>query len=198
MGEEIVVNIKPKENNLKTYLAWLVIAATCALVALAGGFALGKSGQLPVPPKSGGEATTSAVQTGWVALEKDSFSIQYPKDWQAKEHSAGEIPGARLTNPGGSVEFWLKVDRPYQFAQEQKDKQTGKKGSTINVDGRDSATAEFSYESGGFFLIIEAPATNNKLKVTFWAIAANEDYKKTALDIISSFKTKAQGSPEQK
>lgn len=190
MGKELVVEIKPKESNLKFYFAWLVIAAGISLAALASGFALGKSGQLPLPQEK--TATTGAIRAGWSALAGIDFSIQYPKDWQAKEYPAGEIPGAKLTNPGGSVDFWLKVERPYQFAPEQKDGQTGKKEGTIAVGGRSGTMTEFSYQSGGFFLIIEVPATKKEPKVTFWATAANEEYKKTVLDIIASFKTKVE------
>lgn len=186
----MVVEIKPRGSNLKIYFAWLAIAAGISLAALAGGFALGMSGQLPVPQEK--TATTSAIRAGWSELAGKDFSIQYPKGWQAKEHPAGEISGAKFTNPGGSVDFWLKVERPYQFAPEQKSQQTGKKEGTINVDGRAATMTEFSYESGGFFLIIEAPATKKEPKITFWVTAANEEYKETVLDIISSFKTKVE------
>ena len=191
MPEEIAVEIKPKENNLKIYLVWSAIIVGISLVAVTVGFTLGKSGQLPLPPKNGNTATESAVRNGWSELAGKDFSIQFPKDWQGKEHPTGEIAGARLTNPGGIVEFWLKVERPYQFLPEQKQVQTGKKEEKIEVDTRASTLTEFSYESGGSFLIVEVPATNNQSKVTFWATAADEVYKKTVLDIISSFKIKA-------
>ena len=191
---EIVLNLKPAESNLKGALARAALcfvgAVLFAFAAFSFGFGTGKYAELSGYFASERAATASANPAGWSLLEDNAFSIQHPTSWEAKKHSSGELPGVKIESIGGKVEIWLKIPQPYQISEEQKKKQVSSKESTASVDGRSAKVKEFVYDSGGFFVVAEVPAKDKKPEVTFWATAANEEYKKTVFDIIASFKTK--------
>ena len=188
--QEIAQENQPKENKLKITALSLIVVALIALIALTAGFQFGRSRQFTKFFPGAKVVTAPALPAGWKSLNEAEFSINYPRDWEAKENPAGEPTGATIRSVGGKVQVWLVVDMPYQFSEEQKKQQTGKKESKIKVGGRDATETEFTYESGGYFLIVEVPPGIKAPKVTFWATAANDDYKKTVLAIIDSFQTK--------
>ena len=190
--QEIALNAKPQEDNLKKTVLTLVFVVVVASLALAAGFIFGNSDQSDKFLKNEEVATKSAAPTGWQLLDEKGFSIAYPKGWEAKENGPGEPQGAKIKSTGGKVELWLRINRPYLFSEEQKSKQTGKKEEKIKVDGREGAITEFTYDTGGYYMIIEVAATLIQPKATFWTNAGNDDYKKLVLDIINTFKTKAQ------
>lgn len=191
---EIALGVKSKEDKLKIVVFSLVFVISLSLVIFTGGFYFAKSGQFsnilqPVP-----SATKSAAPSGWKVLDTQDFSIAYPEDWEAKENTEGEPTGATIKSEGGKIEFWLRLEKPYIFSDEQKKIQTGKKESKIKVDGREGNLTEITYDTGGYYQIIEVPATQTKPIATFQATAGNDDYKKIVLDIISSFKTRTQNA----
>ena len=194
---EIALNAEPQEDKLKKPVLALIFVIVVASVAIAAGFIFGKSNQAEKFLSSGNVSTKSAAPAGWQLLDEKGFSIAYPKAWEAKENSAGEPPGAKIKSEGGKVELWLRLEQPYLFSEEQKGKQTGKKEEKIKVDGREGTITEFTYDTGGYYMIIEVAATLIQPKVTFWTNAGNDDYKKTVLDIIGSFQSKS-GSSETK
>jgi hypothetical protein len=191
IGNETVINLKPAES--KGSLTWLVmglaIAAAFAFAAFTSGFGVGKYIELGGYLIGEKSATASAKPAGWSLLEDPDFSVAYPEGWEAKMRTPDEPAGAKIESVGGKVEVWLKIPRPYKISEEQKSKQASSKDSTTTVDSRNAQVEEFAYDSGGFFLVVEVPPKEQQPQLTFWATAANEDYKKTALDIIGSFKT---------
>ncbi|OGY21051.1 MAG: hypothetical protein A2126_04505 [Candidatus Woykebacteria bacterium GWB1_45_5] len=190
--QEISLSIKPKEDKLKTIVVSLIFVIIFALVAFTAGLQLGKTGQFATILKTEPVATKSAAPTGWQLLDEAGFSIAYPKDWEAKANPAGEPEGAKIKSIGGKVELWLLVAKPYTFSEEQAGKQTGKNEGKMKVDGREGTLAEFTYDTGGYYLVVEVPATLTAPMVTFWATAGNDDYKKVVLDIINSFQSKVE------
>ena len=189
---EIALNAEPQEDKLKKPVLALVFVAVVASVAIAAGFIFGKSNEAENFLKSETVATKSAAPAGWKILDEKGFSIAYPKDWEASANGAGEPQGAKIKSEVGKVELWLRLEQPYIFSEEQKGKQTAKKESSLKVDGQDGVLTEFIYDTGGYYLIVEVPATKTRPMVTFWATAGNDDYKKTVLEIISSFRTKTE------
>ena len=189
VGKEIVIDIKPKENKLKIYLPFLAVAVLLAGLFFIIGFGLGKHTEIELPLLSEETATKSATRKGWFVYETKGFSIEYPKHWEVKLNSKEEPEGGKVLGGGGKIEFWSGTIKVYKFTKEQKSKQSGTQSIKLTIDGRKSAVTEYSYKKGDFFIVVEVPEKEKKPKVLFWIIAANKEYKKIVMEIISTFKT---------
>jgi hypothetical protein len=187
--QEIVLDIKPKENKLKTYAPWAIAAVLVALAPFLIGFAIGKYTELDVPFTSKETATKSATRKGWYVFETKGFSIEYPKGWEVEKNSSDEPLGAKVETDGGRAQFWFTEEREYRFSDDQKKKQKGEKESSLNVDQRTATVTEYLYKDGDRFIVIETPASPKKTKVIFWIVAANTEYKEFLLEIVSTFKS---------
>jgi len=185
-----VIDIQIKENKTKKYFIWIVVLAILAAISFGSAFAIGKYTKLEIF-KKGVPENQSPTRPDWFVFEINQFSLEYPKYWEVKENSENELVGAKISGEGSEIDLWLKESRSYKFTPEQTSKQNTLKESIIKVDSRDTKMKEFPYKDGSFFIIIELAQTEKLPKVTFWINAANEEFKKTSLEIIGTYKTKA-------
>ena len=193
MAKEIVLDIKPKENainKIKPQLPWIGAAILIAAAIFTIGFAIGKFTEFEVPLFEGKTATKSATRAGWFVFETSKFSIEYPKGWEIKINPKDGPAGAKIASDGAKVEFWLTGVRAYKFTKEQTSQQKGAKETKSNIDGRDAFAKRFIYKEGDIFAVTEIAASEEKPKVVFWTVAADESFEKTASEIISTFKGK--------
>ena len=191
MPKEIVLDLKPKENKFKTYFPFVAAIVLLALGFFVGGFALGKYTEFEVPILgTKEEATKSATRKGWVVSETANYLFEYPKDWEVRKNEKGQPTGAKIEGAGGHIQFWLTNVREYKFSKEQTAKQKKATESKLAIDGRQAQVTEYAYKSGDFFIVVRLPAAIGKPKVIFWVVAANAEFKKTVMEIVTTFKGK--------
>jgi hypothetical protein len=190
MDKGKVVDIQLKENKFRKYATHILVFVILAAIPFSTAFAVGKYTNLEIFEKAQTPANASPTRPDWFVFEANQFTIEYPKSWEVAENSNNGPSGAKITGGGAWVEFWLKETRAYQFTAEQLSKQNAPKDSVMKVDNRDAKVKEFPYKDGSSFVVVEVAATEKLPKVTFWINAANEQVKKTALEIVSSYKTK--------
>ncbi len=176
------LEISPSENKWRTALPLIIIMVGIGAASLVLGFGLGK---YQTPPKTTSAKTSDGSNSTFLSK---SFSIDYPRNWTVKEHSKTDPAGAKISYRGNSVEFWVESARDYRFSDGQKASQTAQKSSTITVDGRIATLTVVNYKKGDVFLIVGVPATNIAGSVIFWASAADQNFKQTVTNIISSYK----------
>ena len=191
MAQEVVLDIKPKENKLKVYAPPIIIAVLLASVLFLIGFAVGKYTEFELPLTSRETATKSATRKGWFVYETKNFSLEYPKSWKVKKNSIDEPIGAKVETDGGRVQLWFMQEREYRFSERQKKAQKSKKESDLKVDGRTAAVIEYLHKDGDYFIVIEVPASKEKPEVIFWVVAANTEYKDFLMEIASTFVSKS-------
>jgi len=189
MAEEIILDLKPKENKIKNIIPILIIIII-AFIFFAGGFALGKYTKFEIIPPKKEDVTASATKKNWNTFKASTYTFEYPKNWQVKKNSKKDPPGAKIEGDGAKVEFWFTNIREYRFSNEQKEKQKEVQETTINIDKQTAYVTIYSFQKGDYFIVVELPKNEDKPKVVFWAIAANNKFKQTALGIITSFETK--------
>ncbi|MDP2720642.1 MAG: hypothetical protein Q8O75_01750 [bacterium] len=191
MPKEIVLDLKPKENKFKTYFPFVAAIIFLALVFFASGFAIGKYTEFEVPLFGAKEeATKSTTRKGWFVSETASYLFEYPKNWEVRKNKKDGPTGAKIEGAGGHVQFWITNVREYKFSKEQSDKQKRVTESKLAIDGRQAQVTQYLYKNGDFFIVVRLPAAIGKPKVIFWAIAANAEFKKTVMEIVTTFKGK--------
>jgi hypothetical protein len=190
VAEEVVIDIKQKENKFRKYAPWIAGAVLITSVLFAAGFALGKYTEIELPFSRGEVATKSATRAGWYVYETSNFSLEYPKDWEVKNNPEGESIGAKVETDGGRVEFWFESEREYRFSDKQKEQQKNTKESTLDVDERTATSIEYIYKEGDRFVVIQAPEAADKSKVIFWINASNKEYKDLLVEIVTTFRSK--------
>ncbi|MEX0621572.1 MAG: hypothetical protein WD187_01060 [Candidatus Woykebacteria bacterium] len=188
MAKEIVIDIKPTENKLKAYLPLIIAAVSVAGLFFLVGFAIGNYTSFELPLFQEKEATKSATRKGWFVYESSKFTIEYPKGWKVGQNPKDGPAGAEILGPGARVEFWQDTPRAYKFTSEQKKKQRKTNSSKLGIDGREAQVTEYPYKDGDSFIVITLPEEKNKLKVIFWVNVANNEHKKLALEIVSTYK----------
>jgi len=189
MDKGNIVDIKLKENKFRKYITHILVFVILAAIPFGAAFAVGKYTKLEIFKKAP-PANASPTRPDWFVFEANQFTIEYPKFWEVKENPKNGPSGAKITGEGATVEFWLKETRAYKFTAEQLGKQNAPKDSVMKIDNRDAKVKDFPYKDGNSFIVVEVAATEKLPKVTFWINAANEQFKKTALEIASSYKTK--------
>ncbi|OGY25201.1 MAG: hypothetical protein A2Z11_01825 [Candidatus Woykebacteria bacterium RBG_16_43_9] len=189
MAKEIVIDIKQKENKFKTYAPWIATAVLVAAAFFIIGFGIGKYTQVELPLFSEETATKSATRKNWFVFETKNFSIEYPKNWEVKKNSKDKPAGGKVLGSGGKVEFWFDTIRAYKFSKEQTKKQSKTTTTKLEIDGRKADVTTYPYKGGDFFIVIEVPKVKKKPKVTFWLNVADSEFKKTVMEIVSTFKT---------
>ncbi len=170
-----------KPIGFKRYLPLATILIGLAAAALVLGFGLGKY-------QASSSTATKTTNGNTSTLRTASFSIDYPKNWSAKEYEKGEGTGAKITYRGNQVEFWLDASREPRFTDEQKKNQTAAKESDLTVDGRAAKMTVYPFKEGSSFIVVKVPASEKASSVVFWASAADEKHTKTITDIITSYK----------
>jgi hypothetical protein len=184
----IEITPQPKSNFGATYLILFVVLVILASTAWGIGFFLSKSG-FDAGKLFGSQVTTQNTgREGWTLVEAKEYSLEYPKEWKFEEISS-ENPSGKLYNEGGQIEFWEDIPKHYKFTKEQQEKQSSAKESVVQIDGRKGKQIEYSFKSGGSFVVIRLPEAENKPLTTFWVTTSDGEFKKSALEIISTYKT---------
>lgn len=189
MVKEVILDIKQNENVLKKYLPWVVIAFLIAGASFIIGYGIGNKTEFELPLFQEETPTKSATRKNWYVHETKNFSIEYPKDWEVTNNTKDEPTGATVLGSGGKVEFWFIEEKVYKFTEEQKKKQKKPTSSKIKIDDRNTTLIEYSFKEGDTFIVVEVPKTEKKPKVIFWMNVSNNNFRKTAVEIISTFKT---------
>ena len=189
MPQEVIIDIKPKENKFGFYLVFLLFLVVLASVVF---FASFFATRIAVQNKVFGEkpSQTASSRPGWFILSTDSYSIEYPEDWKAETHQSKEAVGARLFSSAGEVNFWLDDLREPRFSKEQQKSILSEKPIEISVDKRKATATEFNFKDGSFFLVIKVPAASSIKNVTFWLSGSNKETKNLVTSIVTSYKSK--------
>ena len=80
-------------------------------------------------------------------------------------------------------------EKVYKFTEEQKKKQEKSVATKLEIDGRNTTLVEYPFKEGDSFIVAQIPKTEKKPKVIFWINASNKDFRKTAIEIMLTFKT---------
>lgn len=189
MPKEVILDIKQKENKIKKYLPWVGIAVLIAGAFFIIGYGIGNKTDFELPLFQEETPTKSATRKNWYIHETRNFSIEYPKDWEVKNNAKDEPVGGTVLGSGGKVEFWFMEEKVYKFTQAQKKKQEKPTSSKLEIDGRNTTLVEYPFKEGDIFIVAQIPKSEKKPKVIFWINASNKDFRKTAIEIMSTFKT---------
>lgn len=189
MPKEVILDIKQKENKIKKYLPWVGIAMLIAGAFFIIGYGIGNKTDFELPLFQEETPTKSATRKNWYVHETRNFSIEYPKDWEVKNNAKDEPVGGMVLGSGGKVEFWFREEKVYKFTQAQKKKQEKSVATKLEIDGRTTTLVEYPFKEGDIFIVAEVPRTEKKPEVIFWINASNKDFQKTAIEIMSTFKT---------
>lgn len=189
MPQDVIIDIKPKENRFGFYLLFfLFLLILAAIVFFASFFATKIAVQNKVIGKKPSE--TASSRPGWLILTANGYYIEYPENWKAEAHQGKEATGARLFSGAGEVNFWLGDIREPRFSTKQQKSFLNQKPLAISVDKRETAATEYNFKDGSFFLAIKVPAGPSTKSITFWSSGSNSETEKIAKDIISSYKSK--------
>ena len=189
MPKEVILDIKQKENKIKKYLPWVAIATLIAGAFFIIGFGIGNKTDFELPLFQEETPTKSATRKNWYVHETKNFSIEYPKGWEVKNNAKDEPTGAKVLGSGGKVEFWFVEEKVYKFTQDQKKKQEKSTTTKLEIDGRSATITEYPFKEGDIFIVAEVPKTEKKKEVIFWINASNKEFRKTAVEIMSTFQT---------
>ena len=189
MVKEVILDIKQNNSILKKYLPWVAIAGLIAGAFFIIGYGIGNKTEFELPLFQEETPTKSATKKNWYVHETKNFSIEYPRDWEVKNNAKDEPTGAKVLGSGGKVEFWFMEERVYKFTPDQKEKQEKSTNSKIKIDGRNTTLVEYPFKEGGIFMVAQLPKTDKKPKVIFWINASNKNFRNTAVEIISTYKT---------
>ncbi len=191
MPKEVVLDIKQGENKIKKYLPWVVIATFVAAAFFIIGYGIGNKTDFELPLFQEETPTKSATRKNWYVYETKNFSIEYPRDWEVENNPKEEPNGVKILGGGGKVEFWFTKERVFKFTADQKKKQDKSVTTKVEIDGRSTTITEYPFKKGDIFIVADVPKTDKKPEVIFWINVADKSYKKTAVEIMSTFKTNA-------
>jgi hypothetical protein len=189
VAKEIILDIKQPENKVKVYLPWIIAATLLAAAIFLIGFGVGKYTEFELPLFQRDTATKSAERKGWYVFETKDFSFEYPKNWEVESNPKDEPTGGKVLGPGATVEFWLDTERAHKFTEKQKAKQKTSTQTKFEIDGRKADVTEYPYKGGDFFIVIQVAENAKRPKVVFWINASDLEFKKTVMEIVSTFET---------
>jgi len=179
------IKIKPKQPRLVFYAVAFLIIILLGVLAGGLGYILERKALegSKVQPQTG-----ASIHPDWLLYQKEIFSLEYPKTWQAEQNQKEEPKGVKISTEAGLVNLWIDTARTHRFSVAQTKNIKSQKSSEIIIDKRKSLLTEYAYKDDSFFLTLEIPASTSPNAI-FWVAANTQEIKKEALEIVNTFKS---------